>query len=203
MNILLHPTYFPSISHYVAILKADSITFETEDNFQKQSNRNRMYIYGPNGLQLLNIPVINSSEKHQKYKDVKIDNSTDWQKNHSKSLETAYRNSPFYEILEYDLQPVYEKKHTFLLDLNLQIFEIVNDCLSIELPFSKTTEYFHETTQFEDFRNLVNGKKDTFSNDRYTQVFEEKAGFLPNLSILDLLFNEGRYAKDYLKEQSF
>jgi hypothetical protein len=203
MNILLHPTYFPSISHYVAMLKADNITFETEDNFQKQSNRNRMYIYGPNGLQLLNIPVINSSEKHQKFKDIKIDNSADWQKNHSKSLETAYRNSPFYEILEYDLQPIYEKKHTFLLDLNFRIFEIVNDCLSIELPFSKTTEYFHETTQFEDFRNLVNGKKDTFLNNRYTQVFEEKAGFLPNLSILDLLFNEGRCAKDYLKEQYF
>ena len=64
MDIIIHPTYFPSISHYVAMLKADNITFETEDNFQKQSNRNRMYIYGPNGLQLLNIPVINSSEKH-------------------------------------------------------------------------------------------------------------------------------------------
>jgi hypothetical protein len=201
MDIIIHPTYFPSISHYVAMLKADNITFETEDNFQKQSNRNRMYIYGPNGLQLLNIPVINSSEKHQKFKDVKIDNSTDWQKNHTKSLETAYRNSPFYEILEYDLQPVYEKKHTFLLDLNLQIFEIVNECLSIDLPFTKTIEYFHETTQFEDFRNLVNGKKDTFVNEPYTQVFEEKHGFLPNLSILDVLFNEGRHAVSYLKAQ--
>ena len=201
MNILLHPTYFPSISHYVAMMKAETITFETEDNYQKQSNRNRMYIYGPNGLQLLNIPVLNSSEKHYKFKDVKIDNSTKWQKNHSKSLETAYRNSPFYEFLEHDLQPVFEKKHTFLLDLNFQIFEIINDCLSIELPFSKTTEYFHKNTQFEDFRNLVNGKKDTFKNDRYTQVFEEKDGFLPNLSILDLLFNEGRCSKGYLKEQ--
>lgn len=201
MNILLHPTYFPSISHYVAMMKAETITFEVEDNFQKQSNRNRMYVYGPNGLQLLNIPVLNSIEKNQKYKEVKIDNSTDWQKNHSKSLEAAYRNSPFYEFLEYDFQSVFEKKHSFLLDLNFQIFETINDCLSIKLPFSKTTEYFHETTQFKDFRNLVNGKKDTFKNDRYTQVFEEKEGFLPNLSILDLLFNEGRCAKSYLKEQ--
>lgn len=202
MNIIIHPTYFPSISHYVAMMKAETITFETEDNFQKQSNRNRMYIYGPNGLQLLNIPVVNSSERHQKYKNVKIDNSVDWQKNHSKSLEAAYRNSPFYEILEHDFIPVFEKKYTFLLDLNFQIFEIVNDCLSVELPFSKTTEYFHETNEFEDFRNLVNGKKDTFTNIRYTQVFEEKEGFLPNLSVLDLLFNEGRCAKGYLKEQT-
>lgn len=203
MNILLHPTYFPSISHYVAILKAETITFEVEDNFQKQSNRNRMYIYGPNGLQLLNIPILNSSEKNQKYKDVKLNNSENWQKNHSKSLETAYRNSPFYEILEYDLLPVFEKKHVFLLDLNLQIFEIVNNCLNITLPFFKTTEYVTEATQFKDFRNLVNGKKDTFVNDRYTQVFAEKEGFLPNLSILDLLFNEGRCSKDYLKAQVF
>jgi hypothetical protein len=201
MNILLHPTYFPSISHYVAMLKAKTITFEVEDNFQKQSNRNRMYIYGPNGLQLLNIPVVNSSERHQKYKDVKIDNSTDWQKNHSKSLEAAYRNSPFYEILEHDFQPVFEKNHTFLLDLNFKIFEILNECLRTELPFSKTTEYFHETNEFRDFRDLVNGKKDTFINERYTQVFEDKEGFLPNLSVLDLLFNEGRCSKDYLKEQ--
>ena len=202
MNILIHPTYFPSISHYVAMMKAKTITFEVEDNFQKQSNRNRMYIYGPNGLQLLNIPVVNSSEKHQKYKDVKIDYSDDWQKNHSKSLEAAYRNSPFYEILEFDFLPVFEKNHKFLLDLNFQIFEIINDCLSVELSFSKTTEYFHKTNQFEDFRNIVNGKKDTFKNERYTQVFEEKEGFIPNLSVLDLLFNEGRCAKSYLKEQT-
>ena len=70
-----------------------------------------------------------------------------------------------------------------------------------ELPFSKTTEYFHETNEFTDFRDLVNGKKDTFINERYTQVFEDKEGFLPNLSVLDLLFNEGRCSKDYLKEQ--
>jgi hypothetical protein len=68
MNILIHPTYFPSISHYIAMIKADSVTFEMEDNFQKQTNRNRMYIYSPNGIQLLNIPVKHSKDKHQKYK---------------------------------------------------------------------------------------------------------------------------------------
>ena len=67
MNILIHPTYFPSISHYVAMIQADSVTFEMEDNFQKQTNRNRMYIYSPNGVQMLNIPIKHSKEKHQKY----------------------------------------------------------------------------------------------------------------------------------------
>lgn len=201
MNIILHPTYFPSISHYTAMVQAEEITFEVEDNFQKQTNRNRMYIYSPNGLQLLNIPVKHSKEKHQKFKDVRIENDFDWQKNHFKSLEAAYRTSPFFEFFEDDFRPIFEKKHEFMMDLNFLIFEIVNECLGVDLPFSKTLEYFHEIQDKTDFRYLANGKKDTFTNEEYTQVFEEKHGFIPNLSILDLLFNEGRHAVDYLKNQ--
>lgn len=201
MNILLHPTYFPSISQYAAMLQAETITFEMEDNFQKQTNRNRMYIYSPNGVQMLNIPVKHSKTVHQKYKEIKIENAFGWQKNHFKSLEAAYRTSPFFEYFEDDFIPIFEKKHTFMMDLNFEIFEIINDCLGVELPFSKTEEYFHEATNFTDFRHLANGKKDTFINESYTQVFDEKFGFLPNLSILDLLFNEGRHAKDYLLKQ--
>ena len=88
-----------------------------------------------------------------------------------------------------------------MMDLNFQIFKIVNECLGIDLPFSKTDEYFHKIQDKTDFRYLVNGKKDPFVNEEYTQVFEEKHGFIPNLSILDLLFNEGRHAVDYLKNQ--
>ena len=118
MNILLHPTYFPSISQYAAMLQAETITFEMEDNFQKQTNRNRMYIYSPNGVQMLNIPVKHSKTVHQKYKEIKIENAFDWQKNHFKSLEAAYRTSPFFEYFEDDFIPVFEKKHTFMMGLN-------------------------------------------------------------------------------------
>src|SRR5659263_711430 len=89
MDILIHPTYFPSISHFVAMEQADTITFETEDNFQKQTNRNRTYIYSPNGIQLLNIPVKHSKETHQKTKDIQIETDFDWQKQHFKSLEAC------------------------------------------------------------------------------------------------------------------
>ena len=89
MNVLLLPTYFPSISQFAAMVQADSITLEMEDNFQKQTNRNRMYIYSPNGIQMLNIPVKHSKENHQKTKDVKIEDAFDWQKQHFKSLEAA------------------------------------------------------------------------------------------------------------------
>jgi hypothetical protein len=201
MNILIHPTYFPSISHYVAMVQAETVTFEMDDNFQKQTNRNRMYIYSPNGIQLLNIPVKNSIQKHQKYKDVRIENDFKWQKNHFKSLEAAYRTSPFFEYFEDDFRPIFEKKHDFLMDLNLETFALVNDALGINLKPEKTTEFFHEVTDLKDFRFLVNGKKDTTTIEEYTQVFNDKHGFLNNLSILDLLFNEGRYAVDYLKNQ--
>ena len=202
MDILIHPTYFPSISHFVAMTKADNIIFEAEDNFQKQTNRNRMYIYSPNGIQLLNIPVKHSKDVSQKFKDVKIENAFNWQKQHFKSLEAAYRTSPFFEYFEDDLRPIFEKQHTFMMDLNYQILDIVTDCLGMDFKYTQTEEYFHEVTDKTDFRNLTNGKKDTSEFEPYTQVFEEKHGFINNLSILDLLFNEGRYAMEYLKNQS-
>lgn len=174
-----------------------------EDNFQKQSNRNRMYIYSPNGIQLLNVPVKKSNQRYQKYKEVKIENDFDWQKNHWKSIEAAYRSSPYFEYFEDDFIPLFEKKHNFILDLNFELFDIVNEALGVDLPFEKTIEYFHESAIEHDFRPLVNGKKDNFKNEEYIQVFREKEGFIPNLSILDLLFNEGRHAVDYLKKQQF
>lgn len=199
-NLLIYPTYFPSISHYCALVQAEKITFEVEDTFQKQTNRNRMYIYSPNGLQMLNIPL-KHSDTRQKFKDVKIEYAFDWQKNHFKSLEAAYRTSPFFEYFEDDIRPLFEKKTPYMLDLNFEIFELINQALGIQLDFEKTTEYFHEAPEYNDFRPLVNGKKDNTKLEEYTQVFEEKHGFINNLSILDLLFNEGRYALDYLKQQ--
>ncbi len=201
-NIIIHPTYFPSISHFVAIANAERVTFEMDDNFQKQTNRNRMFIFSPNGLQLLNIPIKHSKEANQKTKDVKLETSFDWQKQHFKSLEAAYRTSPFFEYFEDELLPIFQKKHTFLMDLNLQTMEIIFKCLRLDFSYDETTEYFHEITDKTDFRNLANGKKDTSTFESYTQVFDDKHGFLNNLSILDLLFNEGRYALDYLRKQT-
>lgn len=202
-EILIHPTYFPSISHYAAILQAEAITLEMDDNFQKQTNRNRMYIYSPNGIQLLNIPVKHSRLAHQKTKDVRIETAFDWQKQHFKSLEAAYRTSPFFEYFEDAIMPVFTAKHTFLMDLNLQTMQIVANCLRIKFDYAMTSEYFHDVTQCLDFRHLANGKKDQSTFSEYTQVFGEKFGFIGNLSILDLLFNEGKFAVDYLKNQQF
>ena len=89
-----------------------------------------------------------------------------------------------------------------MMDLNFEVMEIVTDCLGMDFSYSKTTEYFTEPADKVDFRSLANGKKDTSVFEPYTQVFEEKHGFINNLSILDVLFNEGRYAMEYLKNQS-
>jgi len=170
MNILIHPTYFPSISHFVAMAQADSITMEMEDNFQKQTNRNRTMIYSPNGIQLLNIPIKHTKEKHQKTKEVKLETAFDWQKQHFKSLEAAYRTSPFFEYFEDAITPIFTKKHTFLMDLNFETIEIVSKCLGMPFQYHQTQEYFHEVSDFTDFRSLANGKKDTSVYEPYTQV---------------------------------
>ena len=201
MNIIIHPSYFPSISHFVAMAKADIVTFEMEDNFQKQTNRSRMYIYSPNGIQLLNVPVKHTKEAHQRTKDTKLETAFDWQKQHFKSLEAAYRTSPFFEYFEDNLLPIFQKKHTFLMDLNMETMSIVSKCLGLEFDYDETAEYFHQVDNKIDYRNLINGKKDTAVFESYTQVFGDKHGYLNNLSILDVLFNEGRYALDYLKRQ--
>jgi len=202
-TILLHPTYFPSISHYVAMAQAAELVFEVEDNFQKQTNRNRMYIHSANGIQMLNIPIKHTKEGvYQKFKDVEIEYAFGWQKQHFKSLEAAYRTSPFFEYFEDDIRPVFEKHYKYMLDLNLEIHEIITGCLGVTWPFAKTEEYVKEIPAgLTDFRGLANGKKDVNQFESYVQVFDDKNGFLNNLSILDLLFNEGRNAVDYLKNQ--
>ncbi|MDO4728137.1 MAG: WbqC family protein [Bacteroidota bacterium] len=202
MNILLHPTYFPSISHFVALSQAEHITFEVEDNFQKQTLRNRTYIYSANGKQLLNVPVQHSGNpSNRKYKDIRIDYSENWQKIHFKSLEMAYRSSPFFEYFEDDILPLFTKKHNFLMDYNYTILEVLTHILGVKINYNQTSEYHKAPIGITDYRPLVDSKKNNFSFEPYTQVFDQKHGFISDLSILDLIFNEGKYALDYLNNQ--
>jgi hypothetical protein len=196
---LFIPTYFSPISQYQALLNSNSITFEVEDNYQKQTYRNRCYIYGANGKQLLNIPVtIPKSSKKTKSKDILIENSN-WQKQHYKSLEAAYNHSPFFEFYKDDLRKIFSKKYTYLLDVNLDSFNFIMDALELfkEYTLSKT----YEETKLNDFRNLADSKKKVeISSIPYIQMFDQKFGFLKNLSILDLLFMEGPNSINFLEK---
>ncbi len=203
MTILIHPTYFPNIAHFSAMVQAKHVIWELEDNFVKQTYRNRTYIYGANGKLLLNIPVIYSQKNRQKYKDVTIFNSERWQLQHWKSLESAYRTSPFFEFYEDELKPLFFEDTELLLDFNLKCFEVICDCLQLDVSISKTSTFEKEVNDTSDLRHLVNAKNETQQNfEGYTQVFADKHGFIPNLSILDLLFNEGPNALNYLESQN-
>ena len=203
MNIIVHPTYFPNIAHFVAMVKASEVAFEMEDSFLKQTYRNRTYIYGANGKLALNIPVVHSQKNRQKYRDVKIFNEEKWQDIHLKSLLSAYRTSPFFEYYEDDIRPLFEQKQEYIMDFNLKCFDVICDCLQLDLNISKTETYKKEPEGKTNFRFLVNAKKETPQNfEPYTQVFSNKHGFIPNLSILDLLFNEGPNTLNYLESQT-
>lgn len=194
------PTYFSPISQYSEIVKSDTVLFEMEDNFQKQSYRNRCYIFNSNGKQLLNIPVKDGSKEvssRKKTKDMLVENNVSWQDHHLKSLQTAYRTSPFYEFYEDDLLPIFTKKYKYLQDVNIDTFLFVTDALQINQDYSKTKEYHLEVNN--DYRDLASVKNQPEKLvGKYIQMFDDKHGFLPNLSILDLLFMEGPNTISYL-----
>jgi len=200
--ILLHPTYFPSIVQMVAMAQADKIVFEVEDNYQKQTYRNRAYIAHSNGKLTLNVPIKHSKNGgRQKTKEVHVENSFPWQSQHWKSLQTAYRTSPFFEFYEDDLAPLFQEPVGLLLDFNLKIFEILSDLIGMETPYSLTSEYV-KTPSDKDLRHLAIAKKEPqYTLSKYNQVLQENHGFLTNLSVLDLLFNEGPNTLHYLEEQ--
>lgn len=198
--------YFGSISQYAVIAQSDSIIFENEDNYQKQTYRNRTYIYGANGKLLLTIPIKHSGTKDNTkilYRDVRIENEFKWQPLHWKSIESAYRTSPFFEYYEDEIAHLFEKRKDFLLDFNYECTEIICECLQLDVSNTKTANYQKDPENSTDLRMLVNAKKEkVYELSPYIQVFSDKHGFIPNLSILDLLFNEGTNALTYLENQS-
>ncbi len=198
MSLFL-PTYFSPISQYITIANSDRVLFETEDNFQKQTYRNRCYIYGSNGKQLLNIPVKHTSVSlKKKTKDTLVDNSVSWQSQHLKSIQIAYRNSPFFEFYEDDLLPILSKEYKYLIDLNIDTYLFITDALQIHQKYSKTTEYI--VSSENDYRLLANAKQEhNYKFNSYIQMFDDKFGFIKNLSILDLLFMEGPNAISFLE----
>jgi hypothetical protein len=196
---LFIPTYFSTIAQYTSIVNSSSITFEVEENYQKQSYRNRCYIFGANGKQLLNIPISNTNKISGKIKmrDVVVENSN-WQRQHYKSLTTAYNHSPFFEFYKDDLQFIFTKKYKYLLDINIDSFHFINDALELSKKYNISKTY--NENAINDFRYhaaVKNNDKTRYTP--YIQMFEAENGFLENLSILDLLFMEGPNSINFLK----
>ena len=211
MAALFSTSYLPTVSYFAAAVKHGNIIIEASEHFIKQTYRNRCYIYGANGVLMLVIPLENWRSR-QTTKDIKISYHNNWQKIHWKSLEAAYRTSPYFEFYCDHFEPFYcKKKEKFLIDLNDRIFDLINQLLELDIITTHSSEYRANPDDFTDLRNAFHPKRTALHSDKsltypaYHQVFHEKHGFIPDLSIADLLFNLGPKAKDYLAllNQSF
>ncbi|HKI88459.1 MAG TPA: WbqC family protein [Draconibacterium sp.] len=196
-SILLSTAYFAPVQYYSKALAYPTIYVEQYEHFNKQTYRNRCNILGANGPISLVIPVVKGRGPKILMKDMQVSKDTDWQRNHWRTIFSAYNSSPYFEFYKDDLKPFFEKHWKFLLDLNLSIHETICNLIEIEnnVVLTPGFEEVPETTL--NLRETISPKTHRIHADvhfqaaRYTQVFSEKFGFVPNLSILDLLFNEG------------
>ncbi len=189
--------YFGPVSYFSELIQAENYQLEAHENFPKQTYRNRCYIQGANGKLRLAIPIKHNGAR--KLKDIQVANDYNWQKEHFKSLVSAYKSSPYFEFYEDDLAPIFDQKEKFLLDLNLKTLEFISSKLKLDLKFDLTEKY-DMIDESSDYRNRFNAKSEP-ENDfpKYFQVFDEKFDFMPDLSILDLLCNEGPKSTTYLQ----
>lgn len=198
MDYYLSSAYLAPIEYYTKLYNGDRIFMERCDHYIKQTYRNRCIIAGPNGPQALTIPTEKSAHEHCCMKDVRISDHGKWQHVHWQALVSAYYTSPFFEYYQDDFRPFYEKSFTFLFDFNEELQNLVCKLLDLQPEIHLTELYkthFIESKE-QDFRDAIR-PKGSFAWDKaftprpYYQVFQEKLGFLPNLSIVDLLFNMG------------
>jgi hypothetical protein len=200
---LLPTAYLPPVNYFSKFFLYDSVTIEKAEFFVKQTYRNRCSIYGANGKLDLIIPLHHEKEKtlvinkHISYNDP-------WHKLHWKSLQSAYRNSPWFEFFETDFERFYNDKFEFLFDFNTQLIELIFKLLKQKIDLHFSTTYEKSVPGVDDLRNLIQPKTDlsldkNFIPVEYYQVFGNKFGFIPGLSIVDLLFNEGLKSIEILK----
>lgn len=200
-GILLPVLYLGPVEYFSAINAQESVVkLERFEHFPKQTYRNRVSIHAPNGKLDLIIPVKKGANNHSMIKDVRISYEADWQRLHWRSFQTAYRSSSFFEFYEDDFAPFYHEKTEFLYDFNLQLLELCLNLLKIKIKLEDTAEYNKNPVDYQDLRTSIHPKNEeaVASLNPYFQVFSERNGFIPNLSIIDLLFNQGPQSKQFL-----
>lgn len=205
-TVLLSTSYFGPVQYFSKFLLYPGRIMERFDHYTRQSYRNRCYIYGANGLLALSIPVRKGPAQKTPVRDIRIDYGKNWRKLHWKGIESAYRHSPFFEFYMDDVRRFLEGSHEFLLDLNLEILDYLLDALEIEGGYALSDRFNPPGNGFStDCRELIHPKRDCtedpeFIAEPYAQVFQQQHGFLPNMSIMDLLFNEGPLARTVLEK---
>ena len=172
---------------------------EAEENFEKQSYRNRCIIYSANGAQVLTVPVKNSSSK-TKIQDLKISYQENWQTQHWRALISAYKGRPFFDIVAEDIKAILDSKPTFLVELNEAMIHLILDWIQSDVKISHSKSFTIPENNEVDYRYRIHPKKDSILVDAppYFQQFSGQHGFIADLSVIDLLFSEGRATWDYL-----
>ncbi len=199
-TIILPSCYFPPISYFLAISRAEQLYIESHENYIKQTYRNRCDILGANGILSLIIPIQHTGKRVMK--DIEIAYDYNWQNQHLKSLKSAYQRSPYFEYYEEDILKIYEDSPKFLLDWNLTSLEICKKILKWDFEYFATSSY-QVYEQGEDLRALFSPKKPLNTElSTYHQVFEDRFEFQKNLSILDLICNLGPESYTYLNRNN-
>lgn len=192
----IFPTaYFAPIAYYREYIQANSPLIEVKEHFVKQTIRTRCELLGPNGKQLLSIPVERINGNKTAVEDLKIVEDG-WRKIHWKTIETAYSSSAYFDYYGMEIKELLELKSERLIDFNEAIHQRVLNWLDIELPTQFTSEY--QLHPESDFRNVLFDTSSEFVHENYYQVFRQKKECLQNLSILDLILNEGPMARNWV-----
>lgn len=204
--ILLELQYFPPIQYFTKFCLFETIVIEQHEHYVKRSYRNRCQIATSTGIQRLSIPLKKGKNEQLPVREVRISYEENWQKNHWSAIRTAYNNSPFFEHYAAFFQPFFTKKFDSLFEFNFETLKTILKILDLKKTPKLSTSFQKETPdEVLDFRNKISpkGKKEPddphFKAIKYAQVFEEKNGFIPNLSILDLIFCAGPQAPYYLE----
>jgi hypothetical protein len=196
-KILLSTAYLPPIEYFSLISNADEASIEREENYLKQSYRNRCYILSSHGSQILSVPVYSGSMHKTAVRDIRIDYSKRWQQVHLGAILAAYSSSPYFMFYYEYIEGIISKNINYLLDLNMELNSAILKMLKIETEQNYTDHFAQPGTSDNDYRYCISPKKDTgYISKQYLQVFG--SGFVPNLSIIDLIFNMGPEAKGYL-----
>ena len=208
-SIYLSSAYLAPVQYYAKLLAYDHVFVEQHDHYLKQTYRNRCTIAAPDGPLALSIPTVKPQEAKCPMRDIRISDHGNWRHLHWNAIESAYNHTPFFEYYKDDFRPFYERKFEFLMDFNEALMRLVCSLIDIDLDgrLSRTKSYRTDFLPHEaDFRERIHPKRDYLSDDPdfrpapYYQVFQERLGFLPNLSIIDLLFNMGPESLLVLRE---
>ncbi|MCU4157594.1 WbqC family protein [Carboxylicivirga sp. A043] len=204
-NKIIPLTYLGPIHVFAYVVNSSKITIEQYANYQRKTYSNRCSITGANGPLSLAVPVVNVKNEKVSLKDTQISYDTDWQKQHWRSIVSAYNSSPFFEYYADDFAPFYEKEFKYLVDFNMGLFQVILEELELEIDIQLTDEYIRPDVLNDDIRRLIHPKAKPeedklYKQLEYRQVFSDKYPFIPNLSVIDLLFSKGPETYDILKD---